>query len=72
MISCDFLSRSIALRARSRLSCFYIAFSHETKSLGFATFIRNQLQIPEVTFYIRIKSGYDPRDDVMYSYKVRV
>lgn len=56
------------------------------QSLGFATFIRNQLQIPEVTFYIRIKSGYDPemmvcvhiksdydsRDDVMYSYKVRL
>ena len=62
-ISGDFHACLIALRARSAH-----AFK---KSLDFATFIRNQPLIPEMTFFcIHIKLSYDSRDDVVCTHKI--
>ena len=54
------------------LLILFKSLCHETKSLDFATFIRNQLLIPESMLWVHIKSGYDSRDDVFCRHKIRL
>ena len=74
------LPRSLCVLA---LLILFKSHYHETKSLNFATFIRNQLLIPETMLWVhkkirlwfqrrclcRHKSGYDSKDDVMCTQK---
>ena len=60
------LPRSLCVLA---LLILFKSLYHETKSLNFATFIRNQLLIPETMWWVHIKPGYDFRDDLCVDIK---